>query len=86
MLKIKDNVDLKELEKYGIKYYAHGDNAWFIQDEDRWFPAGLMVNELTREICLHSGEYDISTKQWTGKHTTILYDLLKDGLVVKVDE
>ena len=86
MLKIKDNVDLKELEKYGIEYYAHGDDEWFIQDEDRWFPAGLMVNELTREICLHSGEYDISTKQWTGKHTTILYDLIKDGLVEKVEE
>ena len=86
MLKIKDNVDLKELEKYGIEYYSHGDNEWFIQDEDYWFPSGLMVDELTREIKLHSGEYDFKEKQWTGKHTTILYDLIKDGLVEKVGE
>ena len=25
MLKIKDNVDLKELEKYGFKYNEYGD-------------------------------------------------------------
>ena len=25
MLKIKDNVDLKELEKYGFKYDKYGD-------------------------------------------------------------
>ncbi len=87
MLKIKDNVDLKELEKYGLIYNSNDDKRinCYIQDDEAWFPSGLMVDKDTREIKLHSGEYDIPTRKWTGKHTTILYDLIKDGLVEKID-
>ena len=88
MLKIKDNVSLKELEKYGIyptPIIAEKSRIVY-QNELSWFPSGLMIDINSREILLHSGEYDIPNKTWTGKHTTTLYDLIKDGLVEKVDE
>ena len=90
MLKIKDNVDLKELEKYGF-YLAHidtGTGRTVIQDEAWWFPSGLMVDLKSREILLHSGEYEKKGRKWywSGKHTTILYDLIKADLVEKVEE
>ncbi|MBQ7798709.1 MAG: hypothetical protein IJ371_06270 [Clostridia bacterium] len=75
MLKIKDNIDLKELEKYGFKpeyeyllpnvlmgYSKHSIRIW----NDR---------SITKRDA-HFGEIDID----------LLYDLIKDGLVVKVDE
>ena len=88
MLKIKDNVDLKELEKYGIypTPIETGTGRIVYQNELWWFPCGLMIDINSKEILLHSGEYDIPTKTWTGKHTTILYDLIKDDLVEKVNK
>ena len=87
MLKIKDNVDLKELEKYGFDGFSKLENDHYcIQDNDDWFPSGLIIDMETKEILLLNGEYDIPIKQFTGKHTTILYDLIKDGLVEKVEE
>lgn len=92
MLKIKDNVDLKELEKFGIyrTQIDTGTGRTVYQDELWWFPSGLMIDINSREILLHSGEYekDKNTNKfiWTGKHTTILYDLIKADLVEKIGE
>ena len=88
MLKVKDNVDLKELEKYGLEFTSSSDGrlCCYMQDEDFWFPSGLMVDKDTRIIKLHSGEYDFNLRDWTGKHTTILYNLIKADLVEKVGE
>ena len=88
MLKIKDNIDLKELEKYGLKYFSNDDEriCCYIQDNEEWFPSGLMVDKDTREIKLHSSDYEFGKSRWTGKHSTNLYDLIKDGLVEKVDD
>ena len=88
MLKIKDSVDLKELEKYGIyPTPIIAGKSRIVYQNDLWcFPSGLMIDINSREILLHSGEYDIPNKTWTGKHTTTLYDLIKDGLVEKVDD
>ena len=60
MLKIKDNIDLKELEKYGIHptLIDTGTGRTVIQDELWWFPSGLMIDINSREILLHSGEYE----------------------------
>lgn len=79
MLKIRDNIDLKELEKYGIyaclswsgKFRGYGDKY---QD--------IFIYKNTREINTggHLDEMDL------GKHDTLLYDLIKDGLVEKVGE
>lgn len=74
MLKIKDNVDLKELEKYGFtlnskEWYSFGING-----------ANLLIKPITREIVISS--YNTSEYH----EPEILYDLIKDGLVEKVED
>lgn len=71
MLKIKDNVDLKELEKYGFKkkYYY---NAICIVREDR--KHDIFFDLKTRKLLFVNCGYDT------------LYDLIKDGLVEKVED
>ena len=71
MLKIKDNVDLKELEKYGFKkkYYY---NAYVLESEDN--KQDLVFDYETRKLRFCNWGYDT------------LYDLIKDGLVEKVKE
>ena len=71
MLKIRDNVDLKELEKYGFKkkkYY----NAICIIREDR--EHDIFFDLKTRKLLFVNYGYDV------------LYDLIKADLVEKVDE
>lgn len=86
MLKIKDNVDLKELKYYGFKkiggiyanYYEHT-----ITDNGYGEYIILDVDEDDRIIRLGAYTDD------TGSHTEnldIIYDLIKDGLVEKVEE
>ena len=79
MLKIKDSVDLKELEKYGFEYERgyewQGLQAYrlicddytleVVDDEDRW----LMIENY--EHCYAT-------------ITNVLYDLIQDELVEKV--
>ena len=69
MLKIRDDIDLKELEKYGFKkkkYY----NAICIIREDR--EHDIFFDLETRKLLFINYGYDT------------LYDLIKDGLVEKV--
>ena len=73
MLKIKDNVDLKELEKYGFdleqtkdefdQIWAFDSNLFFYKDSK-----SIMIPWNEQEKCLDT-----------------LYDLIKDGLVEKVE-
>ena len=72
MLKIKDNVDLKELEKFGWsknrcgEYAKHTANAyWYIREKDRVvvFSSGMGV--------------------WS-RTLTELFDLIQAGLVEKL--
>lgn len=74
-LRIKDNVDLKELEKYGFnlikdyksdKYYAYLNFSLRINLSNR----KLVKNDA------HFDEYELD----------IVYNLIKDGLVIKVDD
>ena len=75
MLKIKDNVDLKELEKFGfekanepnkhviyIKKYSH-NLIYFYDDKEMYFE----IDEYDEDI------------------VNVLYDLIKADLVEKVD-
>lgn len=78
MLKIKDNVDLKELEKYGFKecneeYIRSYKNeiSTFIWKETRIIEDVDVSGFLTNYILGESKRVN---------------DLIKDGLVVKVDE
>lgn len=80
MLKIKDNVDLKELEKYGFEHHT----MIYIKDIKRssdFFEEEkvIYVEETNREISIHKGLFNVDEELDT------LYDLIKDGLVEKVD-
>ena len=70
-LKIKDDVNLKDLEKYGFKkkYYY---NAICIIREDR--EHDIFFDLKTRELLFINYGYDI------------LFDLIKDDLIEKVGE
>lgn len=81
MLKIKDNVDLKELEKYGFKYYENGcgTKGWS-RKCDYWHNIFLNIIEEEKEFEDKKIERIIPRV-----YDDILYDLIKDGLVEKVD-
>ena len=71
MLKIKDNVDLKELEKYGVKIIDKETFKSIHYNREFWFREDKTIT--TGEIILES---DLD----------ILYDLIKDGLEEKVED
>lgn len=85
MLKIKDNVDLKELEKYGFesREYLFGHKIYQtplnLREGNTNKPC-MRVRSYTREIetydCINLNNPDVE----------LLYDLIKDGLVEKVEK
>ena len=86
MLKIKENIDLKELEKYGLilKYDCDSKTG------DVWVSE---VYRLTRPgSCLYSIVFYTENRKnlilgnIDKDGSLILYDLIKDGLVEKVEE
>lgn len=97
MLKIKDNVNLKELEKYGFirnkfakevyytkeKYKADDENEYF-NDFDIEFIVNPNEKKCKREIvgCFNANEDTIDESF----NLDIIYDLINDGLIEKVDE
>ena len=89
MLKIKDNVDLKELEKYGFEVIGNfAKKVWYwdsLEDvsieEDTW----LVVEY--RQLWLIEQGAKQSNERWFGNpQFDTVYDLIKDGLVEKVEE
>ena len=79
MLKIKDNVDLKELEKYGFKYYAMLYMKEIIRGEDDLIEKKtIYVEELNRRLSIKNGLFNVDIELDT------LYDLIQAGLVEKV--
>ena len=80
MLKIKDNVDLKELEKFGFKKYEYGEYSSYHQTKKE---NAEIIIEKDRYISINPyGENDIIKNSLLD----ILYDLIKADLVEKVDE
>ena len=79
MLKIKDNVDLKELEKYGF------EKGWRNQFLDP-VPIVAVVNTERKLQIQFSTNAWWSTEYWYlyDKNQDKIYDLIKDGLVEKV--
>lgn len=82
MLKIKDNVDLKELEKFGFIKYKNIDDG-----EDYWCIADLFIGE-DRRIIQDDGinpcksiDYQLSEIE-----IGIIFDLIQAGLVEKVED
>lgn len=83
MLKIKDNVDLKELEKFGFEenshYYDYSINN-YINTNNTW----LYISKNNRYVYSEPDfEFDISVQEFI---FDILFDLIQAGLVEKVGE
>lgn len=79
MLKIKDNVDLKELEKYGWEYYRDKLSSYYgcclkTDEQIDWFINNAKIISM----------FEKNNK--TARDLDTLYDLIKDGLVEKVEE
>lgn len=76
MLKIKDNVDLKELEKYGFKKNSNFPDGW------------AMVKTYKKGIYYQEDIYVYDDRQIQVnaiKLNDTLYDLIKANLVEKVE-
>lgn len=79
MLKIRDGVDLKELEKYGFKY---NDNCGQYKICERNIDGStfIYINVWNRKILFKQD------KTLDKECLNTLYYLIKDGLVEKVEE
>ena len=79
MLKIIDNVDLKELEKYGFKYNDYS-GQYKICERNIDGATYVYINVWNRKILFRQDKY------LDKECLNALYDLIKDGLVEKVDD
>ena len=81
MLKIKDTVDLKELEKYGFLYYG----GWYYRRtfDYEYYEVKIDVELDRRYIHIQNDYYD---SDYACYIPSVIYDLIKDGLVEKADE
>lgn len=81
MLKIKDNVDLKELEKYGFEHHTMIYVKEIKRSNETLKEEKIIyVEEENREISIHKGLFNVDEELDT------LYDLIKADLVEKVEE
>lgn len=76
-------VDLKELEKYGIVRNQYGELAKIIYEGRRGQAFEIVINEYNRMIEGYSYGADGDGEEQPIDDT--LYDLIKDGLVIKED-
>lgn len=87
MLKIKNNVDLKELEKFGFKHYEmiYVKEYKRISDyEELNTIKEVFVGELDRKISIGTNNGYMQFN--TDIELDVIYDLIKADLVKKVEE
>ena len=84
MLKIKDNVDLKELEKYGFKKHKKAYYKCQRNDYIKSLPHGYMEVQKSTKWINQDGINFFRSDEIIYQDT--LYDLIKADLVEKVDE
>jgi len=77
MLKIKDNIDLKELEKYGFEKLARESCC------NRYAYIYDCNGKTTTKLVVHKDK-TIRIVNFNSKVVNLIYDLIKDGLVEKV--
>ena len=78
MLKIKDNVNLKELEKFGFEYTPYCRDK---EGNDCLIYCFLSISPYDRTIAISSGVDEINGDDEIEK----LFDLIQAGLVEKVE-
>ena len=79
MLKIKDNVDLKDLEKFGFEKFKFGFSYKLCDDGD----LSICVDYPSKEIYMIAykvSSYDV----YKFMDFSVLYNLIQAGLVKKV--
>ena len=84
MLKIKDSVDLKELEKFGFKYSSYNNSYMIDLGEDRRGACCTLYIE-NRILYIDFGGDD---NGYSGNDilNDVIYDLIKADMVEKVEE
>lgn len=83
MLKIKDNVDLKELEKYGLKLkYECNEDSGVVYVTEIY----KLHNDYQYSIRFASVPEYFELRYVEPWDMDIIYDLIKDGLVIKEDD
>lgn len=92
MLKIRDDVDLKELEKFGFKCIVKDTYSKSMNNSDDRYETSILVNPSNKETKNHIVYYINNDKKignieendvdLTGELDT-LYDLIKANLMVK---
>ena len=80
MLKIKDDVDLKELEKFGLKYHKE---QRFQHEHYSYVTQGELYNQTLHFVIWCK---DMRIKAYDDKGHDLLFDLIQAGLVEKVVE
>lgn len=92
MLKIRDDVNLKELEKFGFKRIINDTYSKRMNNSDDRYETSILVNPLNKETENHVvyyinndvkvGNIEENYIDLTGELDT-LYDLIKADLVIK---
>lgn len=80
MLKIKDNIDLKELEKFGFTEYKDSYKRDYNNDYL------TSVDKQTREILKVDYEWSFLENKYYKNSTYKINDLIEAGYVEKVEE
>ena len=88
MLRIKDNVDLKELEKYGFvndEIYGRKVKIKKMMTKEKWNSEIVEIDLITGQLQIFIDDeyYESYTQSDT---LDFIYDLIKADLVVKVEE
>ena len=84
MLKIRDDVDLKELEKYGFEYNEEDsieEGKWHY-----WYNDGIYVDVIYEEEPKTERFLSDGGGGYCNDNLDTIYDLIKDDLVEKVKE
>ena len=86
-LRIKDSVDLKELEKYGFvndEIYGRKVKAKKMMTKEKWNAEIVEIDLITRQLQIFVDDeyYEIYTNSDT---LDFIYDLIKADLVEKID-
>lgn len=87
MLKIRDNVDLNVLEKYGFvndEIYGRKVKVKKMMTKEKWNAEIVEIDLITGQLQIFVDDeyYEIYTNSDT---LDFIYDLIKDGLVEKVE-
>ena len=74
-MRIRDDFDLKDLDKYGFNFEDDFDDESYIWNED----ANISVNTADRSIFVYG--YDEDTYQ----DLSVLYKMFKDGILEEIE-